>query len=122
MSNAVTAVRDFVRDRPTAVSAVFVLFWAVFLFAGCMSEEVFWPLFNVFFVLVGALPYVFGSNQSSGLWGAIGDFSTGAVLVSLFGFPMVLKNAYVITNSSMWLIFMSNICLLVSVYVAISFV
>jgi hypothetical protein len=91
--------------------------WPMFLLGGCVDADSYWPMFNVFLLALGALPMVFGSLQSQGLWGAIGDFTLGAVLCSLFAFPMVLKNSEVIPLSSMILIWVGNLCLIAAALV-----
>lgn len=77
-------------------------------------------MFNVFFVALGILPYVFGSHHSSGLWGAIGDFITGVIAVSLFAYPVVLHNAYEIGPQTLTALSLSTVFLLGSIYIAIS--
>ena len=101
-------------------SGLLLALWALLLFLSCLLEEVWWPLFNVFFLALGILPYVFGSHQSNGLWGAIGDFSTGAVLVSMLAFPVVLHNAYVIGPEALAAISISTFALFASVSILLS--
>jgi hypothetical protein len=92
--------------------------WAMCLLWGCVHGESYWPLFNMFFLALGALPPIFGSLTSHGLWGAIGDFSGGVVLCSLCAFPLVLKNAEIIPLGSVLIIWGGNACLVGAGFVA----
>jgi len=77
-------------------------------------------MFNVFFVALGLLPYVFGSHKSSGLWGALGDFITGVIVVSLFAYPVVLHNAYQIGPEALTTISVSTLFLVGAVWITIA--
>jgi len=101
-------------SRPVAIGLA--LAWPLFLLGACVHAEDYWPLFNVFFLCLGVLPAVFGALSSQGLWGAIGDFTIGAVGCSLFAFPIVLRNAGVIPIGSVLLISAGNVALGASVY------
>ena len=107
-------------EKPFQYATLLACFWAFFLFLGCYLEEVYWPMFNLFFIALGILPYVFGSHHSGGLWGAIGDFITGVVGVSLFAFPVVLHNSEQISAESLALVALSNLCLIGSLWIVIS--
>lgn len=96
-------------ENPLLWAGLLLTVWALLLFFSCLLEEEWWPLFNVFFVLIGALPYVFGSHHSTELWGAIGDFSSGILLVSMFAFPIVLHNANVIHFEALLAISLSSV-------------
>jgi len=76
-------------------------------------------MFNVFFLALGMLPYVFGSHHSSGLWGAIGDFITGVIIVSLFAYPVVLHNSYEIGPQTLTALSVSTLFLLGSIYITV---
>jgi hypothetical protein len=107
-------------ERPFHWAALLAGLWAFFLFLACFLEEVYWPMFNLFFLALGMLPYVFGSHKSGGLWGAIGDFVTGVVIVSLFAYPIVLHNAYQIGSQSLSLVSMSTVFLIGALWITVS--
>jgi hypothetical protein len=109
-------------DRPTAWASGLLALWALFLFLSCFLYGDWWPLFNIFFIVLGLLPYIFGSNKSNGLWGAIGDFVSGLIVVSIFAFPVVLHNAYIISPQALTLTSISNVFLLASLYIGLSYV
>ena len=96
--------------------AILLSSWALLLFGGCLHADSYWPLFNVFFLALGALPAVFGAVNSQGLWGAIGDFATGVVFCSVFAFPLVLKNAEIIPVGSVVYIWVGNFALVAAAY------
>ena len=55
-----------------------------------------------------------------GLWGAIGDFVSGVVLVSMFAFPIVLHNAEVIGSEALTTISLSTLALVGALTVFLS--
>ena len=91
--------------RPALLAAegISLVLYVVFLLLGCLHERGgWWPLFNVFFVILALVPSVFGSLQSSGLWGAIGDFLQSFLWVSCFAFPIVLYDIEQLGGEVRW--------------------
>jgi hypothetical protein len=107
-------------ERPFLWASVLASLWALLLFLACFFDEAWWPMFNVFFVALGLLPYIFGSHHSSGLWGALGDFITGVIVVSLFAYPVVLHNAEVIGPEALTTISMSTFFLVAAIWITVS--
>jgi hypothetical protein len=98
------------------LSLFFFISWFLFLLWACMTDGVYWLMFQIAFVLLGALPFVFKSHESHGTWGAVGDFTAGMVSVSLFAFPSVLHNANkVVGDESLALATLSSIWFCVGV-------
>ncbi|GBG31131.1 Ubiquitin carboxyl-terminal hydrolase 48 [Hondaea fermentalgiana] len=61
-----------------------------FLLLGCGLGGAWWPLFNVFFIVLLVLPMMFGSHESTGLVGGLGDFLESGMALTIFAFPTVL--------------------------------
>jgi len=80
----------------------------VFLIIGCVVAEIWWPFFNLFFFVLILLPSLFGSLESTGLLGSLGDFVTAVFAFSVFAFPYVLFHSDVINGWSFTLILFSN--------------
>lgn len=72
-------------------------------------KKVYWPLFNVLFILIAILPPTFGSFTSEGLFAALGDFIIGCMSVSIFCFPFVLYRTDKLSGASYGIIFFSNL-------------
>ena len=93
--------------------------WPVFLIGACLHADDFWSLFNVFILALGVLPAMFGALSNQGLWGAIGDFIMGAILCSIFAYPIVLRNAGYIDEGAVGLIATGNFALLASAWLLV---
>mmetsp|Transcript_436 Transcript_436/g.523 ORF Transcript_436/g.523 Transcript_436/m.523 type:complete len:115 (+) Transcript_436:198-542(+) len=91
----------------------------LFLIFSCVAAEIWWPLFNVLFMLLVIVPSLFGALESTGLLGSLGDFISAVFAFSAFAFPFVLFHSDVIGGGSFCLILLSNICAVVAVFVFI---
>ena len=92
MSTFVRAALEWALEHANLVTAGFLACALLFLVGACHAGDSWWLLFNLLFLLLGAIPAVFGSYKSGGVWGAIGDFCIGIAIVSIFAYPTVLRN------------------------------
>mmetsp|Transcript_3651 Transcript_3651/g.5300 ORF Transcript_3651/g.5300 Transcript_3651/m.5300 type:complete len:116 (-) Transcript_3651:1690-2037(-) len=88
----------------------------VLLILSCVFADVWWPLFNVFFFALLLIPFSFGSHESSGVWGGIGDFIEAIFGFSSFAYPIVLYRVDELNGVGLFLAFLSNIVAAGSLY------
>lgn len=117
MRASVATVVDRAVEHGNAVTAVALGLAMVLLVAGCHQGDSWWPLFILLFLVVGALPAVFGSLRSTGVWGAIGDFCIGAALVSIFAYPTVLRNNEALGDFPYALVLLADVLIVGAVFV-----
>jgi len=114
-SSILSQVLEFAFVHANKITAVLVAAAALFLVGGCRDSNNWFLMFNVLFLLMGALPALFGSHRSSGVWGAVGDFCVGVVLVSIFAYPTVLRNNDAIDDGAYTLVVLSDVCVVLAV-------
>ena len=81
----------------------------LFLVLACIIDSVWWPLFNVFFFALSLIPFAFGSHESTGIWGSLGDFLEAIFAFSTFAYPMVLFRVDELYAVGLTFVFLSNI-------------
>jgi len=110
---------EYIKNNSTVLIVTTIGLWLMFLLWGCARDEMWFPIFNILFVIFACLPQAFGSFQSDGLWGAIGDFTIGIMFISIFGFPTVLHNIEKLSSISFFLIILSNLFLIFATFLQI---
>lgn len=62
----------------------------------------------MFFLVLLGLPMMFGSHETTGLLGALGDFVEAAFTLSIFAFPTVLYRVDELSGGGLFLVYLSN--------------
>mmetsp|Transcript_851 Transcript_851/g.1270 ORF Transcript_851/g.1270 Transcript_851/m.1270 type:complete len:111 (+) Transcript_851:2-334(+) len=80
------------------------------LLSGLVTGE-YWQLFNLIFFVLGVLPLTFGSHDSHGMWGSLGDFLEAVFAVSAFALPTVLSRVGALGAGGVFLCYLSNVAM-----------
>jgi hypothetical protein len=117
---SITSKIDFMLSHHSnKITLVLLSASILLLIHACVLRSVWWPCMNVLFLFIGAIPAIFGSLRSNGVWGALGDFTIGCMLVSIFAFPTVLHNSHIIHNKEFISLIFSDIFVTMAVFLNI---
>jgi len=91
------------------------------LVVGCAIYQSWWPFFEVIFYLLSPLPILMARRYNSSGMGPsnscqeLAVFLTMGILISAFGFPIILARREVIATSACWYVVGGNIVVFLTI-------